>query len=240
MKLKLFPILIVALFFISCNDNEHLLSKFGEIKTQIESNDWEGLVKNLDKKSIAYLEMITDTSNLKYEVLKEKAKKFDLQHYSIQYLFDFGGFADSMDNKYDALFLYYKVSGVPIFDIISEQLLLEDETKTGGENYVTLARKVADQKYITKKILFVKEGDEYKLNFLSIFSRHEKDLASAVRRYKKRYLHKPPAELLENPIVDLTKKYDPLYMYMHYSQKSDLQPKEYYYKRNLAKRKRIQ
>lgn len=244
MKINLslwFAMLIVLLtVFSSCTNNDELIAKYEEIKVQIAENKYEELLQNFDKRSRQYIELVADTSQLDYENLKIKSEKFNLKHFTINYLFEFSGFNEEMENKYDAVFLYYKLKGVPLFELFSEQELVKDEIKTGNENYVTVARKVKDKTYITKKIKFVKEGDEYKLNFIDLLSKNEKKIKVAVKRYKDKYFVKIPDEIKNNENIDSTKRRDFLYTYMHFSRKDDYKPTGYYYKKSAEKRRRIQ
>ena len=230
--------LLFTLIMSSCSNKDALFGKYEEIKIQIEKSDYEGLVQNFDEKSRRYIELITDTTQLEYDNLKRESYKFNLQYFSINYLFEFSEASNSPEKKYNAFFLYCILESVPLFDLFSEQLLLEDESKVGSENYVTVARKVNDKAYITKKIKFLKEEGEYKLNFLHLLTRNEKNIAAAVKKYQRKYRDDLPQEVKMNKI-DSSRLNDFLYTYMLYSGKNEYLPKGYYYNKADQKSRKV-
>ena len=183
--------------------------------------------------------LITDTTQLEYDNLKRESNKFNLQYFSINYLFEFSEASNLPEKKYNAFFLYCLLESVPLFDLFSEQLLLEDESEVGNENYVTVARKASGNAYITKKIRFLKEEGQYKLNFLHLLTRNEKNIAAAVKKYQRKFGQNLPYEITNNTKIDSSRFNDFLYTYMHYSGKSEYKPKGYYYDKSNSKSRKV-
>jgi len=236
LKTSICFILCFLMFSRCIFEKMKLVKKYDQIKSLIEEQRYEALINTFDSRSKAYIELITDTSFMDYDKINRFAPEFNMLHISSQYFFFIGEDLKDPSETASAFFFYCKLKNVPLYDLFGTYKVVESETKIGDENYVTVARKVQENTFLTKKVNFIKEQGEYKLDFLSLFKRTEKEMKRQVNRFEIKYINNLPDELLNNKDVDTLRYHDPLYLFMHFNNTAEFEGQRFKYQSNKAKK----
>lgn len=186
---KYFLWLCLSVFILSCsNEKEQLINEYKAVQKLIKDANYDSLYLQLDRRSLEYIDFVTDTVNLNYENLKSIGNQEKLTLFTLVYNSQIGFMLnEDVKTNIEVFFNYLKISGVPMFNVLSEQKILEDQTEASGkQNYVVVGTKVNKNTFISSKIRFSKTPDRYyKLNLLSLLKMREKILNQQFKQYKR-------------------------------------------------------
>ena len=185
---KFYLIIVTSFFLLSCNGEKHkLLETFKQTEQIIKSGSAKEIYDNLDQKSKDYVDFVTDSNNQDYLTMKQFGESVDYPLFTTIFHKSYSEEMLAGKNNMQAFMLYLKFSQIPVFSSFQETKLMEDETKVGKENYVTVGLKVGKNTFVTSKVKFTKEGDSYKFNLLGMLNFSERMYNQQFKKYMQNY-----------------------------------------------------
>lgn len=184
--MKNFLFLLLVVFLCACNnDKNQLVEEFKAINQLIEDQEYETLYNKVDFQSKEYISFLVDSLNQDFNKAHAFGVSKNLKYITIDLMNTVGNLKAYDDPNF--LFTVFVFSGIPLFGPFQTTELREEQTVTGAENYVVLAKKVAENTYITSKVYLSKDpaDGEYKLNILSLLKTNNKILGQQYNNYLK-------------------------------------------------------
>lgn len=143
--------LIVLGSMVGCTggQEEELIADYKTIQSHADNSEWDKLYEGLDSKSQEFLTQLADSTNYEFDKLRKLGVKYGVPYTALVYYYDFGKVLGAKD--VGNIFRFCSLTNTPIFSIFGEQSLLTDQTSVGSERYITLARKVNETTFVSKK-----------------------------------------------------------------------------------------
>jgi hypothetical protein len=208
MTFRHFPtIVLLAILAFSCDgDKVEMIAAFDEVEALAQSDEKEKLYDYLDQESIALVDIFTDTSYMKSELFLNYGAMKGLEITASVYQYEVGDLLDLVAKDKSFFFFYQALSGVPLFNIFGETKVLKDQSESGPKGYVTVATRVNETAWLTSKVMMTKEGEEYKLNLISLMKSREKIYGQEYRAFRNSFSNLDGRTMMQAFIEERTKE----------------------------------
>ncbi len=179
---------ILTIFIFSCKGEKlELIVAYNELQSVIDEFDAIKIYSRLDTKSKEYVDFLLDSTNNDYSKMKIYGESVGYPLFTTIYHKSFSDTLKSDGVILDKFMLHLRLNRVPMFSAFQETKLLEDQISVGEKKYVTVALKVGENIFITSKVFFTKENDEYKFNLLSLLQTSERLYKQQFQKYVKNH-----------------------------------------------------
>ncbi|MEM7575322.1 MAG: hypothetical protein AAF433_20610 [Bacteroidota bacterium] len=185
----LFSSLSLVLLLLACDNSpeQELASRFRQLEATIAEGDLDGLMVMLDRRSLQYVNFISDTSNLTYDKAISFTSPMSLELFSALYAHRTRPLLVGDDSPHAAVpfFNYLGYSQVPLFRLNNPAVLDPDRIEaTEKEGYVTLKNYLLEDAVISSRVPFYREGDHFQLDLIALLQFEERLLRQQFEQYK--------------------------------------------------------